>query len=346
MDIHPLHLISYLVAVAYLVAWLVYGMRRFSGWVRKAGFIRNLVGKKCSLNPPAQNLPWKDILLAVCGMCLGWALTSWIGALFVKDWLLLFLCGFGVLSQELRPSKRELNLLPVMALIAGLHDQHKEGMDLFDRLSVVVDGLPPGEVQKAVREALQRRRSGFTIEQCCGVLKGLSPFLDELIYTLRLSVWQTVPAFDLALERLRERAGRQWDRTSKALLFKEKVRPLQQFCWSLILGALTFLVIDGRLPFMLVWPSFAVIGCIGLGCVVAAGLLTVGLTQPWLNRILGTAILAASLLPLLLFASPPRLAEIQVHRVMHISQNASANEHPWEQYWAENWEVKDSWPNP
>jgi len=42
--------------------------------------------------------------------------------------------------------------------------------------------------------------------------------------------------------------------------------------------------------------------------------------QPWLNRFLGAVILAASLVALVQFASPPRLVEIRIQSVTHLSQ--------------------------
>jgi hypothetical protein len=354
MQIHPLHLISYLVAVASLIAWLTYLIHELFVWVRKAGFSRRLGGKILSPNLPEQDLPWKGILLAVSGACFGWFLTSWVGAWIEKDWLLLCLSGLGVLSFELWSTKRESHLLPIMALITGLHEQAKDELDLFERLARVVEGLPAGEVQKAVREALQRRRSGLTVEQCFKVLKGLNPFLDELVYTLRWSGWQACPAFDLALERLGERAGKQWDRTSQALLFKEKMQPLRQFGQPFLYAALTFLVVDGLPSFMLAWPSIVVVGWIGFGCAVTAGLFYAGLTRPWLNRFLGAVILAASLVALVQFASPPRLVEFQINEVTHLSQDASPVEDQWEPFHTYylglaglgNQERHEPWPKP
>ena len=84
---------------------------------------------------------------------------------FVREWLLLTLTGLAILSNELRLSTKDISLLAVMALIAGISEQREVGPDVFERLARIVDGLPPGDVQKAAREALQRRRSGLTVEQ-------------------------------------------------------------------------------------------------------------------------------------------------------------------------------------
>ena len=73
----------------------------------------------------------------------------------------------------------------------------------------------------------------------------LHPILDELVFTLRLTGWQASPAFDLALERLAQRAGKQWDRISRWMVFREQIQPFLQFSQMAILAALLYLVIEG-----------------------------------------------------------------------------------------------------
>jgi hypothetical protein len=101
---------------------------------------------------------------------------------------------------------------------------------------------------------------------------GLHPILNELVFTLRLTGWQTSPAFDLALERLTWRAGRQWDRISRWMVFREQIRPFLQFSQMAFLAGLLYLVVEGIPAFTIAWPSYDVIAWIGLGCVFAAGI--------------------------------------------------------------------------
>ena len=330
MEIRPLYLLSYFVAVAYLMAWLARLGLAFHHWSRKAGLGRLLAGQKISLNPLGQNLPWNNFLLAISGLVFGWVVISWAGDWFVREWLLLILSGLAILSNELHLSKKDVQFLAVMALIAGLHDQREVGLDVFERLTRIVDGLPSRDVQKAAREALQRRRSGLAVEQCCSVLNGLHPLLNELVFTLRLTGWQASPAFDLALERLIQRAGKQWDRVSRSMVFREQIRPLLQFSQSAILAALASLVIEDIPAFTLTWPSYTVLGWIGLGCALAAAVLYLAGSRAWLRRLLGAALLLVSLLPLWQYASLPRLFDLQLQSVTHLSEGASNKRVEWE----------------
>ena len=102
MEIRPLYLLSYFVAVAYMIAWLVRLSLAFYHWLRKAGLGRLLAGQRISMNPLGRNLPWNSIFLAVSGAVFGWAVISWAGAWFVREWLLLILPGLGILGNELR----------------------------------------------------------------------------------------------------------------------------------------------------------------------------------------------------------------------------------------------------
>jgi len=330
MEIRPLYLLSYFVAVAYLMAWLARLGLMFNRWSRKAGLGRSLSGQRISLNPLGQNLPWNSIFLAVSGAMFGWAVISWAGAWFVREWLLLILPGLAILSNELRLSKKDVFLLAVMALIAGLHDQREVGLDVFERLARAVDGLPPGEVQKAARETLQLRRSGLAVDQCCRVLNGLHPFLDELVFTLRLTDWQANQAFDLALKHLGQRACKQWDRVSRSMVFREQIQPFLLFGQAAILAALVALVIADIPAFTLAWPSYAVLGWIGLGCALAAAVLYLAGSRAWLRRLLGAGLLIASLLPLWQYASLPRLFELQLQSVTHLGEDYPNQRLEWE----------------
>ncbi|MEN4098922.1 MAG: hypothetical protein ROW52_03290, partial [Anaerolineaceae bacterium] len=229
MEVRSLYLLSYFFAIAFVMAWLARSGLDFYHWSRKAGIYRLLAEQRISLKPFRDKLPWNNLLLTVSGLLFGWGFISWIEARFVREWLLLMLPALAIFCNEFRLTKKDFALLAVFALIAGLHDRREAGPDFYGRLVKVVDRLPPGEIQAACRESIQRRRSGITVDRSCQALSGLHPILDELVFTLRLTGWQASPAFDLALERLAQRAGRQWDRLSRWMVFREQIQPLLQF---------------------------------------------------------------------------------------------------------------------
>jgi hypothetical protein len=319
MEFRSLYLISYFAAVAFLLAWLARLAVAFYWWLRRIGFRRFFAARRIALRRPGQNSSWSNILLAVSGVMFGTVVISWAGDWFVSEWLLLILPGLALLSHELLLTKKDLDVFAILALFAGLHDQREIGPDLFERLAKVVDGLPAGDVQKAAREALQRRRSGQAVEQCCQAFSGLHPLLDELVFTLHLAGGQASPAFDLALERLTRRAGRQWDRVSRSLVFREHIQPFVTFSQAALLAALAGLVIADIPALMVAWPSYAVIGWIWIGCLLVAGVLYAAGSRPWLRRVLGAALVLASLLPLWQYANLPRLYELQLQSVTYSS---------------------------
>lgn len=330
MDIRSLYLLNYFLAVAFLMAWLARLGLAFYHWSWKAGLFRLLTGQRISLKPLSQHLPWNNILLALSGAIFGWVVISWVGAWFVREWLLLILPALAILSNELLLSKRDVSLLAVFALIAGLRDQREAGLDFFERLARVVDGLPPGEVQMAAREALQLRRSGMSVDQSCQALNGLHLILDELVFTLRLTCWQASSALDLALERLAQRAGRHWDRISRWMVFREQIQPFLQFSQMAILAAILYLVVEGIPGFTLAWPSYEVLSWIGLGCILATAMLYEAHQRAWLRRLVVSALLIASFVPLWQYASLPRLFELQLHSTTHITERVSDKQTGWE----------------
>jgi len=330
MDIRSLYLLSYFFAIAFVMTWLARLGLNFYHWSRKAGLYRLLAGQRISLKPLRDNLPWNNLLLSVSGLLFGWVVISWAGAWFVRDWLLLILPALAILCIELQLTKTKISLLAVCALIAGLRDQREAGLDFFERLARVVDGLPPGDVHMAVRESIQRRRSGLPVDRSCQALSGLHPILDELVFTLRLTGWQASPALDLALEHLVQRAGRQWDRLSLWMVSREQIQPFLQFSQMAILAGLLYLVVEGIPAFTIAWPSYDVIAWIGLGCVLAAGMLYAVHHRAWLRRLVGSALLIASIVPLWQYASLPCLFELQLHSTTHITERVSVKQAGWE----------------
>lgn len=330
MEIRSLYLFSYFIAVAFVMAWLTrLGLDSYH-WSRKVGLYRLLAGQRVSLKPFRDSLSWNNLLLSGSGLLFGWVVISWIETWFVREWLLLILPTLAIFCTELQLTKKDISLLSVYALIAGLHDQREAGQDFFERLIKVVDGLTPGDIHAACRESIQRRRSSLSADRSCQALSGLHPILEELVFTLRLTGWQASPAFDLALGCLAQRTGRQWDRISRWMVFREQFQPFLQFSQMAILAALLFLVIADIPAFTLAWPSYEVIAWIGLGCILAAGILYAAHQRAWLRRLVGLALLVASLVPLWQYASLPRLFELQLHLTTHITQRVSAKQAGWE----------------
>jgi len=323
MEIRPLYLFSYFVAVACLIAWLARLGVAIYHWSRKARLGRLLDGQRLSLKSLGRRLPWNNILLVLAGVVFGWSMTSQFETWFVREWLLLILPSLAILSNELRLSTKDVSLLAVMALMAGLSEQRDVGTDFFERLTRVVEGLPTGDVKKATRETLQRRRSGMTVEQYFQPISDIHPILNELIFTLYLTGGQAIPAFDLAVERLSQRAGRQWDRVSRSMMFRKQIQPLLIFGQAAILAALIYLVFEDIPAFTIAWPSYALIGWIALGCFFTAGGLYAAYHRAWLRRFLGVGLLTVSLIPLWQYASLPRLFELKFQPVTHFREGAS-----------------------
>ena len=138
-----------------------------------------------------------------------------------------------------------MNLLAVVVLLDQVRVYSESESDLFEVLSKMVQELPEGEVQKALREALHHRRSGLAAEACLAILRGINSYLDEFILTLGCINWQTGPALTLIADRLHQRAARRWDRASRLMLLKDRVwpiylsrkqLPLVQYIYSLYSG--------------------------------------------------------------------------------------------------------------
>jgi hypothetical protein len=145
-----------------------------------------------------------------------------------------------------------------------------------------------------------------------------------------LTAWQASPAFDMALGRLAQRAGKKWDRISRWMVFREQAQPFLQFSQMGILAALLYLVVEGIPAFTIAWPSYEVIVWIGLGCILIAGVLYAVHTRAWLRRLVVSALLITSLVPLWQYASLPRLFELQLNSATHITQSISDKQAGWE----------------
>ena len=109
------------------------------------------------------------------------------------------------------------------------------------------------------------------------------------------------------------------------MAFREQIQPLLQFGQSAILAALIDLVIEDLPAFTFAWPSYAIIFWIGLGLLLAALVLYAAYHRAWLRWFLGVGLLIASMIPFWQHANLPRLFELQVNSVSHLSSTVSSH---------------------
>ena len=212
-------LVAYLAVAAYLACWLLSQLRAIYQRVRAWRLQRRMV---FSLKAWRKVGKGHDFLIYMSGALLGGLVTFWLVQVFIQEWLLVIFAVLALLSDELRVSPKETQLLEVMIFFDRLVAHIVDSQDLFEVLTKVIQELPEGNVQKGVREAVLRRRSGTSFENSLKVMRGIDSFLDEFVLTLQLSGWRNGPGLSLILNRLLIRAGRKWDRNSRLLLIKEK----------------------------------------------------------------------------------------------------------------------------
>lgn len=297
MEIRLLPLISYLSAGVYLMAWIIHRTWSMNVWIRDWLSRRQVVGRVRSLRSLSKKDDWVGILLNIVGAILGMFAARWAVAWVSAEWLLLVLLVIVLQSEDFRPSQAEMNLLAVVVLLDRVIAHNETEIDLFEVLSKVVQEVPEGEVQLALREALHRRRSGLSGEECLGVLRGINSYLDEFILTLKRLDWQSGPALTLATGRLRERAGRRWDRASRFMLLKERVWPYLRVGRAAMLTAIFVLSYSGITVHFTAWPSHMTVLWFGLVLIAAGLLLDFALASGWPRRVLAVALLLLALLP-------------------------------------------------
>ena len=172
MELRLLPLISYLAAGTYLMAWIIRRSWSLNVWIHDWWIRHQAAGKVRSLRSTSKRDDWIGILLNIGGAILGVFAARWAATWISLEWLLLVLLAFVLLSEEFRPSQAEMNLLAVVVLLDRVITHADAESDLFEVLSKAVQEVPEGEVQLALREALHRRRSGFSGEECLAILRG------------------------------------------------------------------------------------------------------------------------------------------------------------------------------
>jgi len=326
MELRLLPLISYFIAAAYLAAWLFHQSWALVGQLRAWIFHRKAAGRVLSLSALRETNDRFGILLKILAAAIGFFFANWAANWISREWLILVLVAAVVLSEEFRPSKNAINLLAVTVLMDRIHVYTESGNDLFDVLSRAVQDLPEGEVQQALREALHRRRSGLSAQECLAMLRGIDPYLDEFVLTLKHINWKTGLTLAQVADRLHERAGRGWDRASRFMLTKEHVWPYLRILRAAIVAAIIVLAYNGISSHFTAWPSHNTVVWLGLALIATGLLLYFALTSGWSRRVL-----AAFLLLLVSFPVMNRIGIqspwwLQLKTVTHVSENLMASE--------------------
>jgi hypothetical protein len=118
-------------------------------------------------------------------------------------------------------SAKDFKALDVLLVLSRLRDELRKGVEIGEALVGLLTDLPAGEMRQAVNAAALRRRSGEPLERCLSALGGRSLLLDELLLVLGRGGCQHA----VLVERLMERAGVAWDRASRDLALRERLRP-------------------------------------------------------------------------------------------------------------------------
>lgn len=323
MELRLFSLVSYLASSAYLVSWLFRQMWALFLSGRTCWFKRKMAGKVLSLKPWSKSGNRFETILSLAGILFGCTFTLWLSGWIIKEWLLVILVVLAIVSEEFKTSQRETQLLAVIVLLDLLQTHSKPDEDFFEILPELVRDLPAGEVQKAVLEAIFRRRSGIAVEKSMGSLRGLDPFLDELILTQRLTGWENGPALNLILNRLLQRAGRKWDHTSRIMLLKDQARPFVRFGRAALISGLLVTLLSSSTVLAAAWPGETIVVWLGLVVLALGLLLYVALINHWVSRSLVVLIFFVALASETHTIKVQVPAWIQIQTVTHSSGSLS-----------------------
>ncbi len=321
MELRLLPLISYFIAAAYLAAWLFHQSWALVAQLRAWIFHRKAAGRVLSLSALRETNDRLGILLKILAAAIGFFFANWAANWISREWLILVLVAAVVLSEEFRPSRNAINLLAVTVLMDRIHVYTESGHDLFEVLSRAVQDLPEGEVQQELREALHRRRSGLAAQECLALLRGIDPYLDEFVLTLKHINLQTGPALVQVADRLHQRAGRGWDRASRFMLTKEHVWPYLRILRAAIVAAIIVLAYNGVSLHFNAWPSHITALWLGLGLIAAGLLLYFILTSSWPKRVLAVFLLLLVSFPVMNRIGIQSPWWLQLKTVTHVSEN-------------------------
>lgn len=321
MELRLLPLISYFTAAAYLAASIFHQSWALVAQIRAWIFRHKAAGRVLSLSALRETNDRAGILLKILAAAIGIFIADWLVSWISREWLILVFVIAVVLSEEFRPSIKVMNLLAVTVLMDRVRAYTETSSDLFDMLSRAVQELPEGEVQQALREALHRRRSGLSAEECLAILRGIDPHLDELLLTLKHLNWHTGFALAQAADRLHQCADRKWDRASRFMLTKDRVWPYLRIVRTAIVAAIIVLSWNGISLHFTAWPSHVTVVGLGLALTSAGLLLYFTLTRSWLRRILAVFLLILALSPILNRIGVQSPWWLQIQTVTHFSEN-------------------------
>lgn len=204
-------LIAYLASISYLVYWII---RLLQAIYHNARSWAHPLRMRLSLKAWSRIGEENGIFIYFIGMFVGGLATLWLMHIFVQEWLLVIFIVLAVLCDEMRVSSTETLLLEVMIFFDRLAAHNENHQDLFETLPNILQELPEGRVHKGVLEAVLRRRSGESFENCLKAMCKINPLLDEFVLILQHSGWKTGPVLNIVLNRLIGRAGRKWDHAS------------------------------------------------------------------------------------------------------------------------------------
>jgi len=321
MELRLLPLISYVTAAAYLAAWLFHQSWALAAQIRAWVFHRKAAGRVLMLSALRETNDRFGILLKILAAAIGIFIANRAVTWISREWLILVLVAAAVLSEEFMPSIKTINFLAVTVLMDRVRVYTESDSDLFDALSRAVQDLPDGEVQRALREALHKRRSGLAARECLEMLRGIDPHLDEFVLTLKHTNFQTGLTLAQVADRLHRRAGRRWDHASRLMLTKEPVWPYLRIVRAAMVAAVIVLSYNGVSLHFTAWPSHITIVWLGLGLIVSGLLLYFALTSSWLRRLLALFLLLFVLSPVLNRTGVQSPWWLQIQTITHVSEN-------------------------
>ncbi|MDD5367555.1 MAG: hypothetical protein PHQ40_00595 [Anaerolineaceae bacterium] len=309
-------LVAYLAAAAYLVCWLISQLQAIYQRVRAWRLQRRMV---FSLKAWSKVGKGHDFLIYLAGALLGGLVTFWLVQVFIQEWLLVIFAVLALLSDELRVSPKETQLLEVMIFFDRMAAHIVDNQDLFEVLTKVIQELPEGNVQKGVREAVLHHRSGTSFESSLKVMRGIDSFLDEFVLTLQLSGWRNGPGSSLILNRLLIRAGRRWDRNSRLLLIKDKNRTCFRFGRASLVTGLWVILISNSSALALVMAGRTVIVWSGLALLCSGLVFYLIVSTQWLRYFLAVSIFILAFVSYANSLVVPIPSWIQVETISHRS---------------------------
>jgi hypothetical protein len=319
MALHVFPLVAYLAAAAYLICWLLSQSRAIYQRVRAWRLQRRMVFSLKAWSKVGESY---EILIYMAGALLGGLVTFWVVQVFIQEWLLVIFVVLALLSEEMRVSPKEKQLLEVMVFFDRLAKHIVDNQDLFEVLTKVIQELPEGNVQKGVREAILRRRSGTSFENSLKVMRRIDSFLDEFVLTLQLSGWGNGPGLGLILNRLLIRAGRKWDRNSRLLLIKDKNRTCFRFGRASLVTGLWVILISNSPALALVMVSRTIIVWSGLALLCSGLVFYFIVFTHWLRRLLAVSIFIIAFVSFANSLVVPIPSWLQVETISHRSDRA------------------------